>query len=553
MKKILYLLLLVPFLGFAQEINPNHFELTQNTGANMTIMFTSLADYAGGTIGAFYDLNENGQIDEGYIYNSAVFSECVGFEPITSNGQAGLALWGDDVSVNEKVGLGVGETPQFALLYQGEVVLFDLGDQFTGYATNGFSVANTITFSTDEQNSAPEILLTPPVIEFVNGETVDLSSALELWEIGVFVDADNTFDELSFSLTGDENAISIDWDGSATSNPIITAVPGFYGSTEIQFCVSDFEETTCATNTVLVYETAPPNQMQVTADLFVEPENTGHNMTFGVNSSQMDAYAGAILGIFYDFDTDGELECIGMYEIVEGFFGFPIWGDDSSTDEVEGLLLGQVPTFAILSDGEVEVISPFPNFETYTDNGIHYLENFYKPIEYTLTAGWNMVGYVGSAHNNGIVNQINNSLTSGAVIEETFQVIKNVSGQFWSPQFAQINEFTQGEGYMMYVSGEPSGLNFQSPSAYQHGIEYPLSAGWNMVAYTGDAFADNAIVSSVNGALGDGLQIEETFQVIKNVSGQFWSAQFAQINSFVPGEAYMMYNTGAPTTINFQR
>ena len=71
--------------------------------------------------------------------------------------------------MNEKVGLGVGETPQFALLYQGEVLLFDLGDQFTGYATNGFSVANTITFSTDEQNSAPEILLTPPVIEFVNG------------------------------------------------------------------------------------------------------------------------------------------------------------------------------------------------------------------------------------------------------------------------------------------------------------------------------------------------------------------------------------------------
>ena len=109
MKKILHLLLFVPFLSFAQEINPNHFELTQNTGANMTIMFTSLADYAGGTIGAFYDLNENGQIDEGYIYNSSVFSECVGFEPITSNGQAGLALWGDDVSVNEKVGLGSGE------------------------------------------------------------------------------------------------------------------------------------------------------------------------------------------------------------------------------------------------------------------------------------------------------------------------------------------------------------------------------------------------------------------------------------------------------------
>jgi len=74
-----------------------------------------------------------------------------------------------------------------------------------------------------------------------------------------------------------------------------------------------------------------------------------------------------------------------------------------------------------------------------------------------------MVGYTGTAENNGIVTQINGALSNDATAESTFQVIKNVSGQFWSSAFAQISSFTQGEGYMMYVISEmaPS-LSFNS-------------------------------------------------------------------------------------------
>jgi hypothetical protein len=552
MRKILYLLLFVPFLVFAQEINPNHFVLTQNTGANMTIMFTSLADYAGGTIGAFYDLNENGQIDEGYIYNSSVYSECVGFEPITSNGQAGLALWGDDLSLNEKVGLGAGESPQFALLYQGEVILFDLGEQFTGYATNGVDVINNITIGTVTSNNAPEILEIPPSIEFVSGETVELSSAEDLWNDGVIYDSDNSLEELTFQINVNQAEIVLDWNNSLGSNPIISAAPGFFGSSVIEFCVSDFEATVCASNSILVYQTAISNDYNISPDLFVNPLNTGSNMTLAVNSTQMDAYNGSILGVFHDYDLDGEQECVGIYSIVEGFFGFPIWGNDSSTDEVDGLLPGQVPTFAILTDDQVKVISPYPNFEGYTENDIHFVESFYQPIEYTLNTGWNMVGYVGSAEDNGIENQINTALANGSTAEESFQVIKNVSGQFWSSAFAQINTFTQGEGYMMYLTSATTSLSFQTPSAYQYGIEYPLSSGWNMLAFTGDADSENNIETAMDNALEQGTTAS-TFQVIKNVSGQFWSSAFAQINSFIPGEAYMMYVVGTPTSVNFQR
>jgi hypothetical protein len=164
-----------------------------------------------------------------------------------------------------------------------------------------------------------------------------------------------------------------------------------------------------------------------------------------------------------------------------------------------------------------------------------------------------MVGYVGASDNTGIEQQVNSALGNGSSTGETFQVIKNVSGQFWSAAFAQINNFIPGEGYMMYVIGEATTLSFQSPSAYQPGIEYPLSSGWNMAAFTGDKNAENNIVLAMDIALENQATTEETFQVIKNVSGQFWSSAFAQINTFTPGEAYMMYVIGEPTSINFQR
>jgi hypothetical protein len=174
-------------------------------------------------------------------------------------------------------------------------------------------------------------------------------------------------------------------------------------------------------------------------------------------------------------------------------------------------------------------------------------------IEYQLSSGWNMVGYTGTADNNGIVEQMDAALGNGAGTANTFQVIKNVSGQFWSAAFAQINTFNQGQGYMMYVNGATTTVNFQQTSGYISGIEYALSAGWNMVAFTGDVDAEDNIVSAMDAALGNGAGTANTFQVIKNVSGQFWSAAFAQINTFNPGQAYMMYVNGSTTTVNFQQ
>jgi len=131
---------------------------------------------------------------------------------------------------------------------------------------------------------------------------------------------------------------------------------------------------------------------EITPDLFYEPPNTGANMTVGVNVfifNQFvnnnhdddlywwDQYYSAIeagdglMGAFYDLNGDGTLECVGLVNITEGFFGLALWGDDSSTPEKDGLSSGDVPEFAILKDGNnVILLDVIPEFDGYVTNQI---------------------------------------------------------------------------------------------------------------------------------------------------------------------------------------
>ena len=143
------------------QITPDMFVQPGNTGSNMTIMIQAqsgtvladkLADFVGGQIGAFYDLNGNGYIDFGTPYTSWNGNtyypghECVGLETIIP-GFFGLALWGDDSSTNDKDGLSAGDSPEFAILHNGNVILVNEIPQFSGYVTNGITNLTGATLS----------------------------------------------------------------------------------------------------------------------------------------------------------------------------------------------------------------------------------------------------------------------------------------------------------------------------------------------------------------------------------------------------------------------
>lgn len=108
---------------------PAQFVAPTNTGVNMTALVNAPAvvntPYAGGELGAFYDLNGDGNL------------QCVALSTITA-GPFSLVIWGDNGATPTKDGLDPGDIPMFAILDGGVVYEFDPSPVFPGYVTNGF-------------------------------------------------------------------------------------------------------------------------------------------------------------------------------------------------------------------------------------------------------------------------------------------------------------------------------------------------------------------------------------------------------------------------------
>ena len=107
---------------------------------------------------------------------------------------------------------------------------------------------------------APEILVIPEPIEFTNGEISPLVSSQDLWDFGVIYDADNSLEELTITLSVNPDEINLVWDGGINSNPTLSAVSDFSGSTEIELCISDDVSSVCASNIIIVYEGSPTEE-----------------------------------------------------------------------------------------------------------------------------------------------------------------------------------------------------------------------------------------------------------------------------------------------------
>ena len=177
-----------------------------------------------------------------------------------------------------------------------------------------------------------------------------------------------------------------------------------------------------------------------------------------------------------------------------------------------------------------------------------------EPISYELSSGWNMVGYTG-CEITPIEEAFQDALGNGSSLEQTFIIIKDVRGRMWHPALGEnslLTHLTPGEGYMMFVNGGYTSVQFSEE--YCNDITYQLNSGWNMVAFTGDVDSENSFVPALDAALPDGEQTSTTFEIIKNVTGYFWTSLFSTLYNFTPGKGYMMrVNPDKATSINFQR
>ena len=279
-----------------------------------------------------------------------------------------------------------------------------------------------------------------------------------------------------------------------------------------------------------------------------------------------------------DMDVDGvcdELEIPGCQDSLYLEYNTFATEDDSSCNTL--IVYGCTYSFALnfnslanVNDGsclvegctDSEAIN-YDSIATNNDSSCVY----FSPIVYQLVDNWNIVGFTAAdtvqlgntmaGKVQALIDVIDPTLGSGTTTS-TFQVIKNVSGQFWSEAVSLLHELVPGEGYQMYVKpGNSTTINFSE--TFVRNIEYQLIDNWNMVGFTAPdtILFGNSMPEKIQGLIDvmdlaiDGNTIE-TFQVIKNVSGQFWSETASLLGGLIPGEGYQMYvKPGNATTINF--
>ena len=258
--------------------------------------------------------------------------------------------------------------------------------------------------------------------------------------------------------------------------------------------------------------------------------NTGANMTVmllpdvisALNPTSADAY---LVALRPSGEVVGSTNVFGILQTT-----IAVWGDDASTEAVvDGALADEVISFQLV-DGTSLYDVQLPSEVSYTTND----------MVVQLSATVSEVDCSVSEDVEGCMDVAANNYNADATVDDgscTYDVLGCTD--------ATANNYDStanvDDGFCTYDSGN-DGI----------AIEYQLSPGWNMVGYTGTS-DNNGIVEQMDAALGNGAGTANTFQVIKNVSGQFWSAAFAQINTFNPGQAYMMYVNGTPTTVNFQQ
>jgi len=546
---------------FSQTIDDWSFEppITDN---NMSVVFPAgqLTEFAGQGVKAYVVRYTYGSPMDEYFGAPPIDSIIVPVSNTTmiqEDGSVGFAVIGADGLCNCNLAV-TGEILRFIILLDDELIInIEYGPPLT-YVSNGFAIISFGLSFTSEIGCAYEMACNysgVSVVEFYNNtcefplEYRDCDGVCinDTWETqGVYNSvsaADNVCDDdevlgCTNPFEYNFNILATEFDGSCMDLTSFTP-PSTENNMSVIFPSPLFADY-IGGNLVASVDGVPVSQMSP-----IDENGAGGVAVIGTdnlcgcdladNGEQIDFHI-LINGEVINLDVEPAITYSkDDFILVDANITFSVLGYGCTSSWADNYDLD-----AVFEDGSCfkngctdSEATNYDPISTIDDNSCIY----FLPISLQLSSGWNMVGYTGTVENNGIANQMNAALSSGSV-ESTFQVIKNVSGAFWSSAFAQINTFNPGEGYMMYViEGTPS-VTFADP--YIPGISIDLNSGWNMIAFTGDENSNNSIQSSMDAALSEGTT-ENTFQVIKNVSGAFWSSAFAQISTFTPGEAYMMY------------
>ena len=388
-------------------------------------------------------------------------------------------------------------------------------------------------------------------------------------------------------LTSDGYVVSIaelsNFNGYITNALVVTNSITLSGCTNDEFLefhtqgyLADVDDGSCSTT---IYS------LDINPGMFNPISQTDNSMIVGMNVSSINLFEGGTLGTFFDLNQDGIAECISTTEIQglgngsNGFFTIALWGDDAITETIDGLLEGQVPTFAILTNQNyVIAFEAVPDFEGYiAQSFLTFTEiNFdltifgcmdeafcnFNPdaeeddgscegipgctddhyVQYSADAACQLEGSCETTWQDAY-NQLDNELdaaniqcasdaaaAAAAAAEELYNTELD-----YQDQIATLNNnFASAEAnYIAQIANlEDSIANYSSP------ISIDILTGWNLIGYTLDEAQDAAATFA---------GIVDYIDIVKNNAADVYWPEFSfnGIGDLIPGQGYQIKVTQA--------
>ena len=368
------------------------------------------------------------------------------------------------------------------------------------------------------------------------------------------------------------------FNGYVTNALVVTNAITLFGCTNDEFLefhtqgyTADLDNGSCSSK---IYS------LDILPEMFDPVSQTDNSMNVGMNVSSINLFEGGIIGTFFDFDQDGIPECISTTEIQgtdngsNGFFTIAIWGDDAITDPIDGLLDGQVPTFAILTNKNyVIAFESVPSFEGYIPNSFPTFTeiNFdltiygctdeafcnFNPdaeedngscegtpgctddhyVQFSTDAACQLEGSCETTWQEAF-NELENELDSAnaqcaadaqSAADAAAEELYNTQIDYQN-QIATINDnFSSLEAnYLLQIANlEDSIANYSSP------ISIDILAGWNLIGYTLDESQDAAATFT---------EIVEYIEIVKNNAADVYWPEFSfnGIGNLIPGQGYQI-------------
>ena len=248
--------------------------------------------------------------------------------------------------------------------------------------------------------------------------------------------------------------------------------------------------------------------------------------------------AADFVGVFFT-NSDGEPQCAGYAEITGETVQIAAMGDDTTTDEVDGLLTGEPLVWGMFDCATGEMLAATATYtngpDTYTANGLTFVESITSVPDgpesqvIDLPSGWSMFSSYMIADDMNMMSML-------SPIVDNVIIAKDNAGNAYLVEydFNGIGDCIVGQGYQIKTVDEAS---IEVTGAYAFPEEHiiNLTAGWNLVGYLRTESANAAaVLADINDA--------GNLVIAKDYAGNAYLPEFDfnGIGDMHPGQGYQL-------------